>query len=377
MSLKTMESYGDQIKASKIEQLREYYSEKDVMIVGLNATQGVNSKKLFRKGILEYLAKLIKEEKNSTKIINAFSLMFNKTEHVDYFLESNLSVEEIKDLQVNSIASALEKTLIDFHMPKFIGKIGYVSKVFDCKKKEDKNTFLTDSIRCADDPIIIYSCGANDLMREGWNNPIDIERDYQNKEKNDNYNYTLSKFEDYNIVKKVIGNIEKNFNNILGLNSNADIFALGIYAPRNLQLEEMEIINLAIAEYNRKLEELCKKYGVQYINTEVKGQQYSKGQSKFMISSGGQKVLAETIAIDLFNRKLGVGYNISKPIINSDLNVYNHGTMDLLINLKHDLDRLKKESVSAVGREAEVYKAKIKEVERQKEVVEKVILKRM
>lgn len=33
----------------------------------------------------------------------------NKTEHIDYFLNSNLSLEEIKLSQVYSVISALEK----------------------------------------------------------------------------------------------------------------------------------------------------------------------------------------------------------------------------------------------------------------------------
>jgi len=168
-------------EGSKLEQLRQYYDDKGLVIVGLNDSQGVNTTNLFRKGLLEYLADLLTDGQIDAKVINAFSLMFNKTEHIDYFLKSNLSVEDIKALQVSGMVSALEKAMKDFHMPTILGKIGYVSKALYRKKSGDSEIFLTDSIREAFEPIIIYSCGANDLMREGCNNPFQIGRDYENR----------------------------------------------------------------------------------------------------------------------------------------------------------------------------------------------------
>ncbi len=82
---------------NKIEELKKYFQTHDLTIVGLNDSQGVNTTTLFRKGILEYIADCLNSGKNDSTIINAFSLMFNKTEHIDYLLEGNLSLEEIKN----------------------------------------------------------------------------------------------------------------------------------------------------------------------------------------------------------------------------------------------------------------------------------------
>lgn len=370
------EKYERDIRFLKINQLRDYYAEKGLTIVGLNDSQGVNTTTLFRKGLLEYLAELLIDEKKNAQVINAFSLMFNKTEHIDYFLESNLSVEDIKDLQVNGMVSALEKAMKDFHFPKFLGKVGYVSRVLYRKKDRDSEMYLTDSIREATEPIIIYSCGANDLMREGWNNPFKISKDYKNRYKNGNYQYTLTKFKDPNTVKKVIVNVERNINNILNLNDKADIYTLGIYVPKSMQSEGMEIFNAAIEEYNQQLIELGEQYGLQYIDTEANGKQYNNNKINFHVSTSGHWALAELITEEIYYRKFGFKDNLSKPI-SSNLKIQNNGLYDIHVNLKHDLARLEKECIGISGREAEVYEAKINELERQKEVVEKVLIKRM
>lgn len=364
---KIMKNYINELIFFKLEQLREYYNEKGLTIVGLNDAQGFNTKTLFRKNLLEYISMLLKCEDNSATVINAFSSVFNKTEHIDYFLESNLSVEEIKDLQIEEKVSICENLMNDFHLPKFIGKIGYINKVLYRKEKEDKDIFLTDSIRCAKEPIIIYSCGANDLMCEVSNKSLGIKKDYIDKENNEDYNFILKKFEDSGVVKKVIGNVERNFNNILALNNDSDIFVLGLHIPEYIQCKDMEVFSFVLSEYNRQLEKLCKKYGTQYIDIASKSHGFSVDCY----------ILAESIIEEIFLRKFGIENEINKPNIQKGLKVYNHGTMDILINLKHDLIKQKNKIESTPDCEVEIYNEKIQEIERQKKIVEKVILKRM
>ena len=81
----------------KIEELRQYYKNDGLLIVGLNDSQGVNTTStFFKKGLLEYLAAALTNEELTPEVIDAFSLTMNKTEHIDYFLKNNLSLEEIK-----------------------------------------------------------------------------------------------------------------------------------------------------------------------------------------------------------------------------------------------------------------------------------------
>ena len=91
----------------KIKKLIDYYKDNGLLIVGLNDSQGVNTTStFFKKGLLEYLASALTSEELLPSVINAFSLTMNKTEHIDYFLKNNLSLEEIKLSQIYSVVSA-------------------------------------------------------------------------------------------------------------------------------------------------------------------------------------------------------------------------------------------------------------------------------
>ncbi len=355
----------------QVEDLKKYYKDKELTIIGLNDSQGVNTTTLFRKGCLEYLADALKSDNVDSTVINAFSLMFNKTEHINYLLESNLSLEEIKDLQVNGMVSALEKAMQDFHMPKFLGKVGYISRILYRPKKGDDKILLTDSLKEGREPIVVYSCGANDLMREGWNNPFSIGKDYKNRDKNFNYDYAYYKLQDPKAVKRVIGRVEGNINNILTLNSSADIFTLGLYIPKSMQCDGMEVFNDAIARYNEYLMELCNKYKLSYIDTEKTGKEYNKSNVNFHVSTAGHNALAHEI-IDKLHYKKCSRFKTTNDKVDGDFKVYNHKSWDLLINLKHDLKRVEEESIGSFGRQKEVYEEMKKELERQIGVVEKV-----
>lgn len=362
-------------REGRIEYLQNYYEEKGLTIIGLNDSQGVNTTTLFRKGLLEYIVSLLNCENLNPKVINAFSLMFNKTEHINYFLESNLSVEDIKNLQVAGMVSSLEKAMTDFKLPKFLGKVGYVSSALYRKKEGDDEVLLTDTIKEANEPIIIYSCGANDLMREGWNNPFSIGKDYKNCNKNDKYKYALEKFSDPKVTKRVINRVEGNINNILSLNDKADIYTLGIYIPKSMNHDGMDIFNDAIERYNEELQKLCEQYDQCYIDTEKVSQRYNTSKLNFHVSTRGHNELAEVILENMHDKKFWHRPK-DRCTVRSNLKVYNHGLGDILVDLKKDLKFLEESSKGATGREAEVYKEKIAEVNRQKEVVEKVIVKK-
>ena len=118
------------------EKLIDYYKNKDLLIVGLNGSQGVNTTStFFKKGLLEYLAASLTSEELNPKVINAFSLTMNKTEHIDYFLKNNINLKEIKLSQIYSVVSALEKVMSDIGLPKNIGKIGNVYRLIYTPKK--------------------------------------------------------------------------------------------------------------------------------------------------------------------------------------------------------------------------------------------------
>lgn len=368
----------DFIHEIKLQELKQYYinNNKELTIVGLNDSQGVKTTTLFRKGLLDFIADSLEDEDIKTTVINAFSLMFNKTEHINYLLKSNPSLDEIKDLQVYGMVKALEKVMEDVHMPKCLGKVGYVSKALYHHKDGDENVKLTTTLEKAKEPIVIYSCGANDLMREGWNNPFKIGKDY--KKQNDAYRYALEKLSDVSSVKRVIGRVEGNINDILSINDKTDIFALGLYIPKSMQNEAMKVFNDAIKQYNEYLEKICDKYNLEYVDTEKNSKNQNKSKINFHVTTVGHHEIVNNIIDKLYDQKIGNKNSESiKFSKQKDFNVGRYGLYEMLVDLKFDLNKIKSQTQNLSKVEQEISKEKQLELERQIAVVEKVLIKKI
>lgn len=301
-------------KEEKLGQIIDYYKQDGLAIVGLNDSQGVDTTSFLKKGLLEFLADSLSSKDFSPTVIDAFSLLINKTEHVDYILQSNLSVEEIKRSQVYSAVEALTKAMVDMHLPKSFGKIGYAYKTIYHPKKGDKEIFISDTLYTAKEPLVIYSSGTNNLMREIANNPFNIIKDYKQKDIKPNYNYTVEKAKDPKTLKAVMDGIERNFDHILYINSKADIYSLGAYAPKSLQSDSMVIFRELIDKYNAMMEDLCKSYHVTFVNTNLIGQEFNNSNVNFHISRSGHHALANYILNSIYEKK------IVNPILDDDSN---------------------------------------------------------
>ena len=179
----------------------------------------------------------------------------NKTEHINYYLKSNLSIEEIKLSNVYSTVLTLEKFMVNRHLPKALGKIGYLSTFKNLVNMDDDITHITSVLEEASSPIIIYSSGYSNLKRE-------IDYDGVNTPKN--YDYTLSKIKSKKTLSNVMKGIERNFYNILSINDKSDIYVLNAPIPNSLE----EIKNLVIS-FNDSLYNLCTKYNLNYIDRNV------------------------------------------------------------------------------------------------------------
>lgn len=228
-------------RRKKQEKLIEYYENIGLQIIGLNDITGLNTT-LSKKGFLEHLAINLTSQKLTPETINAFSLIINKTEHIDYFLENNLSLEEIKLSQIYSTIEYLNKIAKDNGIPKLLESLINIQIPPNSIKKDDNQKFLTTTIKRSKEPTIIYSSGIPNFIKEINSNPFSISY-------NDN-------------LQKIIDGVKRNFENILSLNRQADIYALGKYTKRkeSIFLKEIE------KNYNEKLKELCKTYNLTYID---------------------------------------------------------------------------------------------------------------
>ena len=363
------------MEKEKTKKLINYYKKDGLTIVGLNDTQGVNpSSTVFKKGLLEYIASSLKTEELNPKVIDAFSLLLNKTEHIDYFLKANLSLEEIKLSRVYSFEAALEKVMTDVHLPKFLGKVGYLYKFCSIPKKGDSNIHITTSLKETKEPIVIYSSGVNNLMREVGNNPFAISKDYKDRDKRPNYNYTLEKINNSNTLNKVMNSIDENFYNLLSINDKSDIFALGSYTPASLRSDDMKIFQDLILAYNERLTSLCNSYHITYINTQKIGNMYSKSKANFHINAKGQTAIAETILEAIYEKKFIS--SSEKEELSLEFEISSNGLRDVIDNLLLDklnlYDKRKNLSGYAAFRHEQIINENKSEIEVLKKVLRKV-----
>lgn len=357
----------------KIERLIQYYKNKGLLIVGLNDSQGVNTTStFFKKGLLEYLASALTSEELTPEVINAFSLTMNKTEHIDYFLKNNLSLEEIKLSQIYSAVSALEKVMTDIGLPKFLGQVGNVYRLIYAPKKGDGNIKISTSLRRAQEPVFIYSSGVNDLMREVGSNPFGIKSDYKVRDKRPNYYYALEKTKDPQTLKRVMSAIERNYESILGINSSTDIYTLGAYIPKSLQSQEMDIFRDLVIVYNEKLLDLCKQYQVTFIDTEEVGKKYNNSENNFHISTAGHNALANYILGYMYQNKI-VSKNKSNHVSNGIYEILNRGSEGVMELTAFDYEQCYKKAMKLFGYAKERQLSIADEHQRETAVLRKVL----
>lgn len=357
----------------KIEELVKYYKDNGLLIVGLNDSQGVNTTStFFKKGLLEYLAAALTTKELTPEVINAFSLTMNKTEHIDYFLKNNLSLEEIKLSQIYSVVSALEKVMSDIGLPKFLGKIGNAYRLIYTPKFGDEHIKISTSLRQAKEPVMIYSSGVNDLMREVGANPFGIKSAYKARNKKPNYYYTLEKTNDSRTLKKVMDSIERNYNNILGINSNTDIYTLGAYIPASLRSEEMNIFRNLVIAYNEELLNLCKQYGVTFVDTEEVGRNYNNSENNFHISTAGHNALANYILGYMYQNKI-VSKNKNNHRSNDIYEISNKGSEGVIESTSLDYEQSYHHAMELSGYSKERELAIAAEHKRETEVFQKVL----
>ena len=239
----------------KLTKLRDYYKD-ELTIIGFNDLEVVNNaSSFFKKDLLDYLSELLSTDELKTTVVDAFSPLMNKTEHINYFLKGNLSIEEIKLSKIYSNVLTLEKFMVNRHLPKVLGKIGYISTFRNLINRDDDTTCITSLLEEAYNPIIIYSSGYSNLKRE-------IDFDGVNYPKN--IDYTLKKIKSKKTLSKVMTGVERNFYNILSINDKSDIYVLNAPIPDSLE----EIKNLVIS-FNDSLYNLCTKYNLNYIDRNV------------------------------------------------------------------------------------------------------------
>lgn len=356
-------------------ELAKYYQDKGLLLVGLNDSQGLNINSNFlKKDLLDNLASLLTTNEFKPDVINAFSLLINKTEHINYLLKANVSIEEIKLAQLYGAVSAFEKVARDLKVPTNLSRLANVYKLVYKVKENDKNIHITTALQNANEPTIIYSSGTNNLMREIDSDPFSIKKQYKLKDIYPNYYYIQSKAKDPKILTKVFDGIRSNFDNLLAINSKSDIYTLGAYIPKSLEKEDMQIFRDLIYKYNETLNEICKSYQINYIDTNQVASDHIYKENNFHIDSYGHKTLANYILLRMYQQKI----LFKKPIRNIKENQFiidNKQAEGVLESIKLDEFESRIKSFKMGGYE-KAHQIKIeKEHAQERQVFEKVLKK--
>lgn len=288
-----------ELDQEKVKDIVDCYNGEKITFVGLNDSQLVNLNVCFwEPNVIEYIEEAFKKEGANVQFIDAASLRFNKTNHIDKILDSNLSYEEIKTLNLLGAQEAFSRVSSDFNLPIDIGFLG--SLFVDSIEEKDSSIYISTEIQNSNHPIILYTSGANDLMRALNNNPLSIKKYAKDGSINDSYLYSVYKAKQHSTLDHIMNNIENNFENIYSINPTSQIYALSIYIPNNMTGEDMQPFAQIINNYNQRLEQLCNKWGAYYISTASLASIYMETDN-FHINEKGHKNLANLLINQIAN----------------------------------------------------------------------------
>lgn len=248
-----------------IRKLMNYYKKKGkITLVGLNDSQLVNVTNPWGRGSFDLLVDDFKKEGINTTSLNVGSSFYNKAEHGRIVIENNLNAKEVALLNSFSYLVAYSKVMKDiglpFGLPKTFEKI--FRTAFDMKHIND----ITIGELLNDHPIVVTSFMANNIMRAVANNPFSIKRDYLNRYKNENFDYTLSKTKDPKVLEDIIETTKRTYEVVME-NTNGQVYGLGFFLPNGLANNEgLKIFEEFINKCNYEYCNLCKQFGVSYVD---------------------------------------------------------------------------------------------------------------
>lgn len=253
------------LNSDNISKLLEFYKNKGgITLVGLNDSQLINVTNPWGKGSFDLLVDTFEKEGIYTTSLNAGSSFYNKAEHAKAIVENDLTVKEIQLLNSFSYLEAYSKVLRDIGLPFGVPRIfeRAIRSSFDDKVLW--NLKISDLL--IDNPIIITSFMANNIMRAVANNPWKITSDYKQRYKRANFDYTLAKTKDCKVLEEIIETTKQTYDTILS-RTNGQIYGIGFFLPKGMAKEEgLRVFEEFVNRCNDSYSSLCKTLGVHYVD---------------------------------------------------------------------------------------------------------------
>ncbi len=218
-------------------------------------------------------------KKIDVSTIDMYSMhKYNDTDYMNYLLNSEISLYEIKENQIKSIDLCRKCGIFQFiQLPK---KTKNLYKLND----EDRNRTLTELIK-NNNTIFIYSCGINDFLKimntdlAKLLNPKNMEKAFNNIDQT---------------ISTIMNKIDNNLNQLIKINENIEIYIMGLYIPTRVRYIR-NTVKKPISLYNEKLRKLCEKYSntifIDNINLEKANMAHVDWHPNF----SGQRKMGENI----------------------------------------------------------------------------------
>lgn len=278
--------------------LQEYFErEGELTIIGLHDNVGFN----IHKNFLKQLKEVLDTKTYSIEVVDAFTMLFNKMNHLDSFLKHNISLEELHLIQ----KYGCESEITTMTGSKIIGSIfphlnqSFMKQIRNPEKFKVQR--LASVIQNAINPVVIYSSGVSDMITELHMNPFDLKKAYLERNKTSKYDYALSKATP-ETVKKMMDGHRQNFENLLGLNEHADCYALNTFLCSDMNHDYEEKFKEMILLYNDRFKRLCKEYNVSYVNLRVLENTIYRHPALYYISEKPHEIITKQIIQEMYQK---------------------------------------------------------------------------
>ena len=253
-------TYSD-VSVKDLYSMRRYYQKFGLSIFGFGDMHDYFLNQHLIKKLSSYLA----GDRLHPIAFDSMSFAMNRPEYIDYFIDSNLSLEDVK----------VSKIYGNVHPLNLTSKIGYEfmneSSSFYGVKNHDKDLFFTDRLKSSFSPVVLYSCGFQYILDELDFNGFEMGKKLFKKQYDNRYYYLYSNLLNKEVVFKLIDKVKHNIEHIFSINPNAKIFVFGCELPYSfVNVEEFNLLRELFGDYNLLLMNLCNQYHITYVSSQSK-----------------------------------------------------------------------------------------------------------
>ena len=347
--LKEQELFED-----KINWLLQYYQEKGLTIFGFHdLCESVFSSVFSENSLLDDLASNLTTDSFVPFLVDAFSPVIHKPQHIQYMLENNLSLEDVKLSKLYGnlwkIAHVFDDEDLFYFLESFMDCYYKKYKIDSC----DYDIYLTDLLRESAEPLIVYSSGFRDLVQRYLG--------FKNNKKKADFNYNYLQLNDSFQVLDIMDKIKRNFESFLDVNSNSDIIVLGC----ENEINKFDLHSSVILQYYDALKDLCSYYQLTYLDL-------NDSKKKFGTIRNKNYFITMAILNELYDMKINKTYG-NRHKINTNFKQTNEGVRGMIRSIDKDYNHTFVELDGTYGYEREKVLDRARVQLEERRVFEKVL----